>query len=673
MTITVTLYDGTKLNFPDGTSQDVVDSTAKRVTLELQGATPAGQRREAMLANIGQAKMGTLAMSPQREARQSQIDADALAQMRDPGAAKAAVWGALDGASFGYGDNIVAAIASAIDSGMTYDQALALVRDRMSAAGDARPGMTLASNIAGGLTSSVGTGIAGMVGKGAGVMGKIGRGMIAGGIEGGLYGGGASNADNPVDWAKGTGMGAAVGTATGGAIAGAGQAAKHLLWNPFISAIGAKSDTKAAEMMAAYMRRAGMSEDDIRAATAKAAAEGQPEFVAADAMGLPGQRALGSMARQPGDYQAGLVDQLENRQAGQADRLVSFFADAFGGASTAKQETAAAKAARKAEAGVLYPAAEDAATPVNLNGVIGKIDDLLNRNPILGESALDETAIGKKLLSIRGMLQKGGEQLIDFPRVLAIKSDLGDTIANLKRSGKVVPPQLAQVLGELDSALESASTGYRAANDAYKAASGVVDAFDQGRKAAAPSVRLPDILDETKAIPPAQRDAYRTGYTDPLIARMEATPPGVNKARAITSPKNLGFIDNFADNPELLKRRIARENTMFGTRAEATGGSATAMRLAEDATNADMAGPLAASATSGSAFPIIRAIMDRAIRAGMGSTPATREIVTEALMSPDPAAVLAAGAKKVARNSQARALIEAMLRAVAVKGAETLQ
>jgi hypothetical protein len=673
MTITAQLFDGATLEFPDGTSTAVIQSTVKRLTAERQGTTPAGQRRDAMLANIGQAKLGALTLSPERQAQQSQIDATALTDMRDPGAAEAGLWSTLDGMSFGYGDNMVAALASAMDSGLTYDEALAQVRDQMKAGSDARPGLTLAGNIAGGVLSSVGGGVAGLVGKGATIPSKIGLGMLAGGVEGGLAGGGASNADNLLDWAKGTAMGAGIGAGLGGAISGAGQAVKHLAWNPLLSAVGAKSDTKATEMVQRYMRQAGMTPDDIRRATAKAAAEGQPEFVAADAMGVRGQRALGSMSRQPGDYQQAIVDQLDTRQAGQADRIGGFFSDAFGGSSTAKQEQKAAEALRRAEAGILYPAAEDAATPVNLNNVIGKIDELLNRNPILGESALDESAIGRKLLTIRGMLQKGGEQLIDFPRVLAIKSDISTAIFNLKTAGKKVPPQLAQVLGELDDALESASTGYRAANDAYKAASGVVDAFGQGRKANSSS-RIKDILDEAAPLSPEARAAYRTGYTDPMLARMESKNHGTNKvAQAnLKSPKNTGFIDNFADDPELLKRRIGREDVMFETRRESLGGPDTAKRLAEDAANADMVGPMVSAAATMNPAGIIRVIMDKAMRAGMGSTPATRELVAKALLSPDPEAVLAAGIKKVARNSEARALIEAMLRAVAMKGGAAL-
>jgi hypothetical protein len=671
MTITAQLFDGTTLEFPDGTSTAVIQSTVKRLTAERQGTTPAGQRREAMLANIGQAKLGALTMSPERQAQQSQIDATALTDMRDPGAAEAGLWSTLDGMSFGYGDNMVAALASAMDGGLTYDEALAQVRDQMKAGSDARPGLTLAGNIAGGVLSSVGGGVAGLVGKGATIPSKIGLGMLAGGVEGGLAGGGASNADNPLDWAKGTAMGAGIGAGLGGAISGAGQAVKHLAWNPLLSAVGAKSDTKATEMVQRYMRQAGMTPEDIRRATAKAAQEGQPEFVAADAMGVRGQRALGSMSRQPGDYQQAIVDQLDTRQAGQGDRIGGFFSDAFGGSSTAKQEAAAIKAARKAEANTAFGAVRGNAAPVDVRGPLSVIDNYVG--PFSG-SGVNMDAIGNKMASYRSRLAtaNNGTQLADWDAVWKVKNEIADDIGAAVRAGRNNEVrELTAIKNALDTALEDASAGYKQANANFSEASRVVDAFDQGRKANS-SARIEDIIDEAAPLSPAARDAYRTGYTDPMLGRMAARDPGANKVAGLMSPKTSGFIDNFADDPELLKRRIGRESTMFGTRAEATGGSATAMRQAEDAANADMVGPMVSAAATMNPAGIIRVIMDKAMRAGMGSTPATRELVAKALLSPDPEAVLAAGIKKVARNSEARALIEAMLRAVAMKGGAAL-
>jgi hypothetical protein len=693
MTITAQLFDGTTLEFPDGTSTTVIQNTVKRLTAERQGATPAGQRREAMLANIGQAKVGTLGMSPAREAEQEQIDAAALTDMRDPGMGVTALLGATQGATFGFGDEISAALAAAMSNGLSYEQALAFVRDQQQAAQDARPGLTLGANIAGGLTSSIGSGIAGMVAKGATLPAQVGRGALAGALEGGAYGFGAGEG-GIANRAANAAVSAAIGAGAGGALPVAGEVVKRTVVNPLVSALGIKSDARAAEMLATYLRRAGMSEADVQAATAKAAQEGQPEFVAADAMGVTGQRALGSIARQPGDFRQSLMDQLERRQASQGERLSGFIGDAFGGVKTADERAAAMKAARGEAANVAYDAARSGAAPVDVRSALAVIDERIGS---FAGSGVSMDAIGNKLAGYRSRLAaknpaasrlpgetgmaipdaataKTAVELSDFDAVLQVKRDVQDAIGEAVRAGRNNEArELGKLVSALDSALEEASPAYRQANDEFARASREIGAIDLGREAARPGTRTQDAINTASRLTDAERGAFRAGYIDPFAAKVEGAAPGVNKARMFTTDKQDAMLGSLADNPDLLKRRIAREGAMFETRNAAMGGSRTADNLAEMGATNDMSSSALMSAASGQIAPLITGLIDRAMRGAQGTSPATRELIAKALMSPDPAAVLAAGAKKLARNSSARAMIEALIRGAAVKGFEAAQ
>lgn len=84
---------------------------------------------------------------------------------------------------------------------------------------------------------------------------------------------------------------------------------------------------------------------------------------------------------------------------------------------------------------------------------------------------------------------------------------------------------------------------------------------------------------------PEEQAAFRAGYADPAIARLESASlsPTTNKARILQTPKIRDELQAFspADNTQVLGRRIGREQRMFDTAAAALGGSKTADNLAD--------------------------------------------------------------------------------------------
>ena len=581
------------------------------------------------------------------------------------------------GATFGFGDEIVAGATAAIhplvnpDDGSNfsqrYDHYLGREREKMAEFGDANRGTALAAEIGGALPTALLTGGAALAGRGIGSTAMRGAGV--GAVDGLIYGAGTSEG-GAMERAKGAAVGAGIGAGAGAAtpfLAAGGKRAVQAVADPIAgladAVTGRGSTKRAARSISRTMDRSGQSADDITNILRNAAADGQPEMIMADALGNSGQRSLAGVARQPGNMRDEIVQYLNKRQDGQGERLSSFVSDELGGAQTAKQATSSLEAARKAEAKTLYDAARKDAGPVNLNGALDVIDTAIRRDPILGETALSQGEMGRRLQGLRDRLQKGGEQLIDFDEVLNIKIDLRRTMDRNPQAAE----DLRQVYAALDSALEGASDGYRAANDSYRAASDRIDAVGAGEAAAAPRRRAADTLDEFSRLPGDQSGPYRSGYADNVLRSIENQPPGTNSARQLTTPKREAELGALATDPAKLKRQVDREGVMFETRRAATGGSQTAENLADQADVNGQVGMIA-NLFSGR---LGAAAMDGARSAGRtatGMNEATRDIIAKALMSKDPQKALAPVLAQAARDQRSKQVADALMRTGAIRG-----
>jgi hypothetical protein len=179
---------------------------------------------------------------------------------------------------------------------------------------------------------------------------------------------------------------------------------------------------------------------------------------------------------------------LRQRQTDQSARVPRMIEEAYDAQTSAAKTAEAMNKARKAANDVNYPAAAANAGPVNLSDTVDTIDDLLRRNPIVGEAAFARSEMGNRLAALRGQLASDKGMRTDFQSVLEIKEDLGSIIGGLKKTGKEVPRQLAAVFGKLDEALENSSDGYRKANDTARAARQNIAAIDEGADMARPGV-----------------------------------------------------------------------------------------------------------------------------------------------------------------------------------------
>lgn len=490
--------------------------------------------------------------------------------------------GAGQGASLGFGDEALAGLLTATGED-SYERNLMRSRALQDIAKEDAP----VGRFVGDITGSIATGLGAFskLPTASTLGGQIATGTGIGATEGGLRG-----------FGEGEGVENRAGrAATGGVLGGAFGAgsvpvtkaitslaggARNLMGR--VLNAGSAGERAAHRALAADMRAVGKSEDDIVDAIMQAQRQGQDVFTVADALGVKGQRRLSGLSRGTGEGSEEIAEYLAERQAGQGERLSGFVEDAFGVRGTAAQREATLTRARSEAADVSYRAARENAGPVNLNQAIGSIDDLLRRDPILGESELSGGALGRKLRSLRGRMATDGEQLIDFDQVLGVKQEVQDAIGTAVRQGRNNQArELQPILRELDQALEASSPAYRQANDEFAQASRVIDQLAAGKEAARPAVRAGDVADEFGALTPGQQSTFRQGFADPLLTNIERARPGASTSAPLSSPGMQAKIGAVAQDPATLQAQIGREQTMGQTAQRALGGSRTAENLAD--------------------------------------------------------------------------------------------
>lgn len=659
--IEVELPDGTIAEFPAGTSNDVIKQALRRrfaTTVDPSTNQPAGVPEYAPPGVEGyDPQTGDVSRAPRSR----------LAS---------AAHGAADAAGFGFTDELASYPASWV-SGVPREQVLSEMRGLQGQAREDNPWSYMGGQIGGGLAQGIGIAGGGLsaAANAARAGGGLGRVAIGSAIDGAAFGAlqGAGGGEDLASRA----MGGTAGLVAGGAVGGiapyalaALQAAARPITAPLLSRL--RPEAYANRALGEGLRRSGMSADDVAASLSRAQADDQAMFMAADSMGHSGQRMLSTVARTPNEMRQRTVEALTNRQVGQGDRLSQFLAEGFDATDTAAQRTAALTAARDAASDAAFGAARRGAGAVNVSGAVNQIDDVLQPGATRlmrpGNDLANDT-VESALSRARSLLTDGRSNLTDFNSVYRARQDIADWVSAAKRAGRGNQARLLRgVRNELDNALAAASPQYRSAMQRHQQASRVIDAVDVGGQSASGRVRSTDSIQRFNALTPDEQAAFRAGYADPLIAKVESTsmPPTTNKARPLMTPKTGDEFPAFAapGRADQLGRRISREQRMFETANAALGGSKTADNLADAADMAQFDPEILEGLLSGSPVRSVLTSVGRRIAAeAKGMSPRVVERVAEALIETNPEIarrLLTRGAGDVSRDEMRRAILSAL-------------
>lgn len=377
---------------------------------------------------------------------------------------------------------------------------------------------------------------------------------------------------------KGLGAGAAIGGLTPGALKLAGAAL-----SPVISNIRARVNPEgfAQSQIARGIHESGVNPDQLSHDVVQAGNDGQGGYTVADAMGNAGQRLLSTVTRAPGEGRTAAVAALDARQAGQARRVAGTLAEGFNAPETATQTEARLTAARDTRADAEYGAVRaNVGAPVDVVGTINHIDHIIGTSPGQVLEAPNDS-IETVLRGFRQRLARVNPD--DFEAVQRLRGEMSDAAKKADRAGEGNKSRLVGgAVRKLDSAMEDASDGFKAANANFAQGSRNIDAVQTGRNAAMRG-RTEDTIPAFQALQPPGRQAFRSGYADPLIADAQKSPFGANAARPLTNPAFQDEAAVMAPGNPLMQRRLTRENTMFETRNAAMGGSKTADNLNDHA------------------------------------------------------------------------------------------
>jgi hypothetical protein len=580
------------------------------------------------------------------------------------------------GAGFGLMDEATAALS--VPFGGDYNYNLGVMREAEKRAASDHP----AAYYGGMITGGVGTGVslarnglslatnAANAGKG---LGKV---AFGSGVDGAIFGaaqgfgsseGGLENRTGGAG--SGLLIGGSMGLAAPLAVAGVSAAAK-----PLLAPIAARINPEkyADQAINTALSRSGSSQQKVRQALQNAIADGQDQFTMADALGHSGRRMLSTVVRNPNEARQEVFEQLVKRQTGQGDRLANTLAEGFGASDTAAQRSAYLTEARDALANQNYRAARQNAGSVDLSGVIQHIDDTIRPGVQQIVSPADDIAgdsIERALTGYRNRMTDGRSVLSDFNRALNLKTDVSDAVQRAQRAGE---GNRARVLGmlnaQLDRSLENASPAYRSANDTFKSQSKVIDAIETGAQAASSRMRAADNIGTFGSMSTGEQSAFRSGYADPWIGRIEAASasPTTNKARMLLTEKTAQEFPAFAlpSKADQMARRIAREQKMFDTAAEAMGGSKTADNLADAAEMAQFDPSVFNSLLRGDWKGAAVGTAMKGINAAKGLPPSVLSRVGKALTETDPQKAFNILNRAVTRktiNTQQRDMIRAMI------------
>lgn len=456
-------------------------------------------------------------------------------------------------------------------------------QDYQQAEAQTRQDYPTASKVAEGagmLTSAVATGGAMAPAEGAGLMGMVGRGAIAGGGAGVFQSAGDSEtlSELPGNVLHGGTVGAAVGAILGpatGLVAELFGGLGGLMRRIFSPKAAEAAATKKALLRA--LEAAGLTPQAAQAKLAQLEAVAPGQAVVADASPTLQRELRASLNKAPA-LEEPVRETLGARQAGQAERLASGLERDMGVPAAAGREAqAAAQESLPSLAQRVYDPLEN--TVVKDGPGVALLKEVFS-NP-------DARPI---VVRARPAHASGP---VTFGQLQAIRQDIADEVGKAFSSGAgELGKRLRLQLDKFTDGMEQIFPGFRQANEAYRRAATLAgksgSAFDLGAEAVNHAAADVDLTLRTLQARGGQEaaDAYRMGFVTRVTTELRSLQTGRNAAMRFAemgpdTEQKLRLLFPTRSGFESFLKRARTERTFAATKNAALGNSTTAQQSAD--------------------------------------------------------------------------------------------
>ena len=499
----------------------------------------------------------------------------------------------LQGATFGFSDEIQAGMKSAYDKLMgddrsysdVYQQNVEATRRPMKKFQQENPMTSFGLEMAGGI--GTGAGLAKLGSKmlpGAGkyaamhpVKSMMAGGITAGGVSGAGY---APTMEEIPEYA---GSGALTGVILPPALVG-GNKLGGVITKP-IKALAKKaagsfdtSKQRAARMATQAINRDGMGLGDVMSKQADLGAES----VLADVGGVNLQRLAQTVASTPGKGANLAESVLQDRMMGSPERLITKMKGSLKGSPSAYRYMKDTIAKRKRDAGPLYEKAFNQDAMVSgdsmselLTGITMKVDDF------------EGTSIGRALKGVQKSLtmKRNGDTLpkLQIKKLHAAKLDLDTKISDSIKEGRSTPltAELMSIKKQLLTVIDDSSDNYKQARSIFSDDSSVLSSIEMGKKIL--KIDAEEMQDVLLTMSDAEKKGFITGAMQSISTNLKGTKEGANAARKMATPLIKERLKNaFPSESEFnnFMKGLETEDVFAEVRNNVLRGSQTQQRLA---------------------------------------------------------------------------------------------
>jgi hypothetical protein len=543
------------------------------------------------------------------------------------------------GLTFGTLDELEAAVRTGSISGADYERQRNLLREQQKQFGQDMPLVKTPVELAGGF--AVPLGVAGQIGKlapeaqalitGTSTLGRVGRGVVAGGVTGALSGYGYSEKDAGTE----AGMGAVFGGLIGGTVPVVVQGAGTVIRNVLnASGIGDQT-TAASKMLANYLDKDNLTPQEAQAALDELRRLRVPQPVIAD-LGKNLQdlayNAYVIQSKAKGKTQ----EFLENRMIDQPNNIVKGLVEKAGLAKNVNgfQYLTALTESQAQKASLAYPNA------YTLDIDARPFREYIDRKVF--QKAYDEAvkSADTKGIKLPDLSAIKNAQSVPTEILHKIKIGLDRVIDSETDSvtGKIsgYGGDVIKVKNEFNDKIKSLNPDYAKANAEFADASRIKNSFEMGQKYQRLDPK--EAAANIKKMNSDEKEAFRLGMMADINKRVGDFKGG-DFSRQVFKSDNQKMLVRYAFDDQKaysdFSQYVKGLTNQSATAKSLIGGSKTGERLATQEQAGEL-GQMAQSAATGDLFGVARAAGSSLLARTRGISGETSEALQQRLFATDP-------------------------------------